>query len=295
MGKPQTEQNNDNVRYIDEHCSCYILRLLKEINQAATYRDFGTKFPYGTLRNIASTLAKKGVITRLPNEYIARFILPEWTKRFEYYCAIKNNSRGRVAKFDFLSYLQSLGWDSVLCVHDLKLCLSVFHLNWVNKQSKNWTYCKENHSYRCTLNLSYPVKVVCYNTGVILVNIECSAKPFPLDSDGLASLLSLLGEIKASLNASNIPDPLTWAVVQWHLNKDSEKISEGSCPHAMHFTFKDFFNDAAQFYYKPEIGKYRAETIQNPDMSIKQVFEEVLNRDSFLGKKSTANWKDSLR
>jgi hypothetical protein len=283
--KTGTKQKNDKVRDNDESCSQYVLRLLKEVNQAITYRDFETAYAYGTYRNTISILVRKGKVIKLPKEYPARFILPEWAHRLEYFCALRNDNKGRVGRFDFLSYLLSLGWDATLCVHDLKLSFFVYQFRWVG-EGQGWEYCKGNHSYRRTLILSYPVKVQCFDTGTVLVNVECSAKPFPLDLDGLIALSNLLGEVKASLDAPCIPEVSSWNIIQWHLNRDSEKVSGGG-GQSMNLTFNDFFEDSAQFYYKRNSKKYRAEVIQNPDKTIKQVFEEILYRDNFLGKKST--------
>jgi len=52
----------------------------------------------------------------------------------------------------------------------------------------------------------------------------------------------------------------------------------------LQFTFKDFFEEAAQFYYKHDLDRYRAEVIQNPNKTVKQVFEDIIQRDCFIGK-----------
>jgi len=218
---------------------------------------------------------KHGKVIRLPKEFVARFILPEWAHRLEYSFVQRNYKKGRVVRFDFLSYLESLGWEPILGIHDLKLCFMVYHLRWIGE---GWTYCKKSRSYRKRFRLSYPVSVQCFDTGTVLVSVECSAKPFPLDLDGLISLTHLLGEVRACLKAICIPAPSSWRIVQWHLNRDSEKTSGGGSD--VYLIFRDFFEDSAQFYYKHNLKKYRAEVSQSPKRSLKEVFENILNRDN---------------
>ena len=95
--------------------------------------------------------------------------------------------------------------------------------------------------------------------------------------DGLLSLSSLLGEVRACLHTPRVPEPASWTIVQWHLNRDSEKISFGG--QNFHVTFRDFFNDIARFYYKHKLSKIRAEIVQNPNLNLKDIFESVLDRE----------------
>ena len=259
-----------------EHCSDYIIKALTKADYALPYKDFGSLFHYGTLRNTMGKLLKNGKVSKLPKECPTRFILTKWANRPEYSCIIRSDKRGGAGRFDFLSYLESLNWSSVLGVHDLRLSFLVYQLHWTGS---GWEYCKSSHSYSRRLNLSYPVNVQCFDTGVVLLSIQCSSKPFPLDFDGLVALSNLLGEVRASLNAACIPAPSTWRIVQWHLNRDSEEQLEGG-PGA-YLTFRDFFDDSARFYYKHNLGKYRAEVTQSPKRSIQEVFENILNRDNF--------------
>lgn len=218
---------------------------------------------------------RHGRVLTLPKECPARFILPQWASRPEYSCITRNDKKGRVGRFDFLSYLESLGWDPALCVHDLKLSFMVYHLHWIGS---GWVYCRKSRSYSRHLMLSYPVSVQCFDTGTVLVSIRCSSKPFPLDIDGLFSLSNLLGEVRNSLHAPCIPDPAIWCVVQWHLNRDTEKLQGGGLD--IYLTFRDLFDDSAQFYYKRGLSKVRAEVDQRPKRTIQEVFENILNRDN---------------
>jgi hypothetical protein len=111
-----------------------------------------------------------------------------------------------------------------------------------------------------------------------LVSIKATVRPFKLDCDGLLSLASLLGEVRNCLHAPSIPESSTWAVVQWHFNRDSEKILGSGVSFSL--TFRDFFNDLARVYYKHELDRVRAEAIQSPKRTFKEVFEEILNRDN---------------
>jgi len=259
------------------HCHSYILEIGRRLDRAFTYADLGGSFTYGTLRNNISALRKSNVLLKLPEENPARFILPEWAHRPEYSCVQRNDKNGTVGRFDFLSYLESLGWESVLGVHDLKLSFMVYHLHWIDN---TWEYCKQSRSYRRCFSLSYPVSVQCFDTGTVLVSIRCSSGPFPLDLAGISSLAILLGEVKGQLHALCIPDPSTWLIVQWHLNRDTVKL-EGSGLD-VNLTFQDFFSDSARFYFKHGLDRFRAEVSQSPKRTVQEIFEKIMDRDSSL-------------
>jgi hypothetical protein len=264
---------NDKPSDRKQHCSDYILSTLKTADHALTYSDFGTLFKYGTLRNEMRILIEQGKTLSLPMEWPKRFILPKWTQRPEYACVQRNDKRGTAAKLDVLSYLKSIGWEKGLSAHNLKLSFQVYNFHWLGK---DWTYHQRSHSFSRYFDLSFPVYVQCFDTGTVLVSIKCSSRPFPLDFDGVSSLLSLLGEVRNALNALCIPDPLSWLITQWHLNKDSEQVGGPD----FYITFRDFFNEATQIYYKHRAEKVRAEVSQSPKQSIQEVFEEILNRDN---------------
>lgn len=255
-----------------QHCSEFILRTLREANRALYYEDFGNRYIYGTLRNEMKKLIDVGKVLKLPKECPGRFILPEWASRPEYACVQRNDNRGRVAKLDLLSCLKSLGWEAGLSVHDLKLSFQVGNLRWLGK---GWKYGSGNHSWSRFFDLSYPVRVQCFDTHTVLVEIRCSSRPFPLDMKGLSSLLSLLGEVKNALHAECVPEPITWVIVQWHLNRDTQLGGPD-----FYITFRDFFEQAAQIYYKDTLNKVRAEVNQSPRRTVQEILEEILNRDN---------------
>ena len=266
---------NDKKQYWKEGCCEYILYTLKKSNRALNYLDFGNIYKYGTLRNGIYNLVKDGKVLGLPKECPGRFILPKWVHRPEYACIQRTDKKGTGVKFDFLSYLEHLNWDPVLGLHDLRLVFWMYSFPWIRE---DWKYCKKSKSYSKDFGLSYPVSVQCYDTGLVLVNVRCSNKPFPFDLCGLGALRSLLGELRNALHASGIPDPGVWQIKQWHLNRDSGKFHGGSP--GGYLTFEDFFGDSAQFYYKRGLNRYRAEVIQNPKKSVQEIFEDILNRDN---------------
>lgn len=267
-------KNSDKPNDNKETSSAFILRKARGIGYAFTYRDLGKRYAYGTLRNSMLGLIKCKKILKLDRENPTRFILPDWAHRPEYSSVRRSDKEGRVGRFDFLSYLESLSWDRVLGVHDLRLSFAVYQLHWLEP---SWKYCKASMSYSRQLNLSCPVSVQCFNTGTVLVSVKCSPKPFPLDIKGLVALSNLLGEVRNALRAPCVPDPATWRVVQWHLNRDSEELQGGGLD--VYLTFRDFFGDSAQFYYKSSLDKVRAEVNQSPRRTIQEVFENILNRD----------------
>ena len=203
----------------------------------------------------------------------ARFIIPEWASRPEYSCVQRNDKNGMGVKFDLFSFLEGLPWGPNLSIHAIKLRFEVYSFHWLGD---GWTYSKRSHSYRRLFNLSYPINVQCFDTGTVLVSVKSSVRPFNLDLSGLLSLTSLLGELRERLRATCIPEPTNWLIVQWHLNRDSEPISIDGI--SFHVTFRDFFHNVARLYYKNELERVRAEAIQSPKRTIKNLLESVLNR-----------------
>jgi len=266
-------RKNDKSRDKKQRCSDYILSTLTAADRALNYEDFGSRFKYGTLRNEMRKQVENEKVLRLPKECPGRFILQEWGSRPEYACVLRNDKRGTAAKLEVLSYLKSIGWEKGLSVHNLKLSFQVYNLRWIGK---DWTYHKSNHSFTRHFDLSYPVCVECYDSGIVLVSVKCSSRPFPLDLEGISSLLSLLGEVKNALHASCIPEPLSWIITQWHLNRDSEQVGGPD----FYITFRDFFEQAAQIYYKENLNKVRAEVNQSPKQTVQEILEEILNLDN---------------
>lgn len=279
--EPRRMTIDDDTTVTTTTCRSYILAELRRVNHAVTYENLkeGAKgrFSYGTLRNNISRLKEDGLVISMPKECPVRLILSDWMHRPEYLTAIKNDMKGMGVRFHFPSFLEGLGWDSVLAIHALKLRFEVYSLRWLGAR---WKYCKRSHSYGRRFDLSYPVNVQCFDTGTVLVSVKSSVRPFRLNFDGLLSLSSLLGEVRACLGAPCIPEPSSWVVVQWHFHRDSEEM-EGGGP-SFYLTFRDFFSDVARLYFKHELNKVRAEAIQSPNRTIKDVFESVLNREQTL-------------
>ncbi len=274
---------DDKIQPQQKHyCGAFILAVLKQANHALTYLDFGKKYKYGTLRNAMSKLIQLDLVLPLPKECPKRFILKEWAHRPEYGCIQRSDKRSTVGRFDFLSYLEGLNWNSPLSVHNLKLCFSVYHLHWIDS---NWNFCSDNNSYLRKLELSYPVRIQCFDSGSVMVSIKCSTRPFPLDINGLLAVSNLLGEVRCALHASCIPEPSDWQIVHWHLNRDSEQLTGGGLD--VHLTFRDFFDDAAQFYFKRPLSIMRAEVSQSPKISVHEVFEKIIDRDNLYKRRFT--------
>lgn len=271
---------NDDTTMTTTTCRSYILAKAESLDHAFGYLDLTGCFAYGTLRNTIIELRKEGKILKLPKENPARFILPEWASRPEYSCVQKNDKKGMGVRFDFLSFLEKLDWGSVFAVHALKLRFEVYSFGWLGD---SWEYCKSSCSYRRRFDLSYPVSVQCFDTGTVLVSVKVGVRPFRLDLDGLLSLASLLGELRACLRAPCVPEPSKWLIVQWHLNRDSEEISVDGL--SFHVTFRDFFHDVARIYFKQKLNKVRVEAVQSPRRTMKDVFESVLNREQALSER----------
>lgn len=273
MRKNNARPKNDNKNGNKLVCSRFILDRAKQLNRAFYYSELAGSFSYGTLRNTVSKLRNEGKLLKLPKENPARFILPKWATRPEYSCVQRNDKKGMGVSFDFFSFLEQLPWSSHLSIHAIKLRFEVYSFNWLGN---GWTYSTRTHSYRQSFKLSYPINVQCFDTGTVLVSVKSSVRPFYLNLPGLLSLTCLLGELRERLRAPCIPEPADWLIVQWHLNRDTEAISIDGL--SFQITFQDFFENLARLYYKHELKRVRAEAIQSPKQTIKELFEDVLNR-----------------
>jgi len=262
------KENDSNVV-----CSGFILDRAEQLNRAFYYSELDGPFSYGTLRNTVSKLRNEGKLLKLPKENPSRYILPKWASRPEYSCVQRNDKKGMGVSFDFFSFLEQLPWSAHLSIHAIKLRFEVYSFNWLDD---GWTYSTRTHSYRRSFNLSYPINIQCFDTGTVLVSVKSSVRPFHLNLHGLISLTCLLGELRERLHAPCIPEPANWLIVQWHLNRDSEPISIDGL--SFQVTFQDFFENVARLYYKHELKRVRAEAIQSPKQTIKELFEDALNR-----------------
>jgi len=266
-------------------CSLFVLSKGEELDRAFCYRDLNGLFTYGTLRNVICSLRRNGKILKFPKENPARFILTKWKTRPEYMTVFKNyrdpmgvGLTKRVKPcFDFVRVIESLGWEDLPYLHNIRLEFNVFRADGVSS-SDGWQWCKRSFSYRKRFYcFEFPLFVQLYDSGRVQVLVKCSMAPVPFCFSGLTSLTSVLGELKGKLDWVGAPRVVDWVVTSWHYGKDSVKEVSGA---SFNVTFQTWSNTFARIYVKRELRKVRVEEIQSPNRTVQELFETVMNRGS---------------
>jgi hypothetical protein len=243
-------------------------------------------FAYGTLRNEISKLREGGKILKFPKECPARFILTGWKDRSEYKRWFQNDKTpmgdeakvfkiGSTLVVGFASFIESLDWDELAHIHDVKVEFDAVHAKYVSSDA-GWHWSPESHSWGRRFDLEFPLTVQAYDNGHVQVSVQCSLKPIPFDFDGLTRLTAVLGELKGQLAWNNIPNVVDWTVTSWHYGKDSLQEVSGA---SLNVTFKTWSKTLARIYTKSELKKIRVEEIQSPRRTMKDLFEAVMNRE----------------
>jgi len=278
---------DDDTTMTSTKCRDFIIAYAKRLNRAFTYKDLleGAKerHTYGTLRNNVSRLRKNREVLKFPKENPARFILPSWKDRPEYRRWFQNDKipmggrvkvykRGSELRVDFVSFVESLDWEELCYVHDVRVEFDAVCVDCVG-----WLWSLRSHSWlRKFDDLEFPLTVQVYDSGRVQVAVKCSLKPIPFNFEGLTRLTSVLGELKGRLGWSNVPNVVDWAATSWHYGKDSKNEVSGA---SFNVTFETWSKTLARIYTKLELNKIRVEEIQSPRRTVQDLFEAVMNRE----------------
>jgi len=291
MNVARAMTRDDDTTMTPTTCRDFIIAYAKRLNRALTYRDLlegaEGRFTYGTLRNKVSTLINDREVLKFPKENPARFILPGWKDRPEYrrwFQNDKNPMGGRVKVYkrgselavDFVSFVESLDWEELCYVHDVRVEFDAVCVDGI-RSSDGWLWSLRSHSWlRKFDDLEFPLTVQVYDTGRVQVAVKCSLKPIPFNFEGLTRLTSVLGELKGRLGWSNVPNVADWTVTIWHYGKDSKSEVSGA---SFNVTFETWSKTLARIYTKLELNKIRVEEIQSPRRTVQDLFETVMNRE----------------
>lgn len=267
----------------------YILSEAKRLDHAFTYGDLlegaEGEFSYGALRNGVYRLKRDGLVLPMPLERPARFILKEWVKRPEYARWFKRDTTpmggrvkviGRQLTVDFASFVETLPWEELVHVHDVRAEFDAVCVDGVSSAA-GWRWSPRSHSWRRKFSdLEFPLTVMVYDSGRVQVVVRCSLKPIPFSFEGLTRLTAVLGELKGRLGWSDVPNVVDWIVTSWHYGRDSRKEVSGA---SLNVTFETWSKTLARIYYKSELSRFRAEEICSPKRSVQDLFERIMSRD----------------
>ena len=284
---------DDDTAMTTTTCRYYILAYAKRLNRAFTYEDLlegaEGRYTYGTLRNNVFRLRKDGEVLKFPKENPARVILTSWKDRSEYKrwfqddktpmggrVKVIESKRGSMVRVDFVSFIESLDWEELVYVHDVRVGFDAVRVDGVCS-SAGWRWCGRNHCWRRKFDdLEVPLVVMVFDSGHVQVIVKCSLKPIPFSFEGLTRLTAVLGELRGRLGWSSVPNVVDWVVTSWHYGKDSYQEVSGA---SFNVTFETWSKTLARIYTKKELKKVRVEEIQSPRRTVQDLFETVMNRE----------------
>lgn len=285
---------DDDTTMTPTTCRDFIIAYAKRLNHAFTYKDLlegaEGRYTYGTLRNNVFRLRKDGEVLKFPKENPARVILTSWKDRPEYKrwfqddktpmggrVKVIESKRGSMVRVDFVSFIESLDWEELVYVHDVRVGFDAVCMDGVCSGAAGWLLSLRSHSWlRKFDDLEFPLTVQVYDSGRVQVAVRCSLKPIPFDFEGLTRLTSVLGELKGRLGWGNVPNVVDWMVTSWHYGKDSKNEVSGA---SLNVTFETWSKTLARIYTKKELKKVRVEEIQSPRRTVQDLFETVMNRE----------------
>lgn len=280
-----TTSTNPTIRaFIEEYATkSHIPFTYADLLVESLEKNYG--FAYGSLRNCMSLLVKDQVMFKIPKENPDRYYLmnyarldPQWEK---WQKNDKAPKRGTVIRRSlrmqyFERFVQSLGWDRLRYVHNIKIefgCINPKNVNTAN----GWERSPLSFSWKKTFSFEFPLIVQCFDNGKVQVSARCSFNPIPLNFEGLSKLICTLGELNGSLSWDNTPNVMDWIVVSWHYGKDSHFEVSGE---RFNVTFLTWAKTFGRIYLKEELNRVRAEEIKTPHQSIQALFESVVGNNS---------------
>jgi len=268
------ENDND----ILQPCAKHILQRAQAIqgkeDRVWTFLDFIDKYAAGTIRNNLVTLRKQGLIKRECRDFLAYYKLTgsKPKKKMTFY-HILGGMGVREWVVDFVGFVEGLPWDDG-AVHDVGLKFVVGGLYELVPWSTN-VYSKDRASPPF-VKAGFECRVTCHNTGTVTVLVRCADQPFMVSHEGLASLSSVLGEIRSELlrfaegKEIIIPVVPDWVVYTWHYGKDTKGVVKGR---PFEVSFKTWCGTLGRIYLR-KTQQVRGEHVESPQKPLPQVFAQ---------------------
>jgi hypothetical protein len=272
----------------------YILSVAKTLGRPFCWEDFKGRYTHGTIRNAFSSLQKKGLIRLYCRSGPAFYMLSSGKPKIppEKMTLDHRVGRGGVrgVKIDFGSFLDSLDWEDACRVHDVCLVFPVDGL--YDLFLKNDVGClirvsKDIQFGSFVWSRGRVLTVVLHCSGKVTSYLKCSDCPIEVSLDGLVSLSSFLGGVRACLvnaavsidpdfDGKLVPDVCDWTVAQWHYGRDG--AGEISGP-AFNVTFSTWFGELARIYMRRsgQLVKPRLEIHEKPRKPLPVAFAEKID------------------
>ena len=191
-------------------------------------------------------------------------------------------------KIDLVSLLESMPWEELCKVHDVRLIFPFEKL--YDFLLSRGTYKPDSHSKDINIGLfnwtNYrSVQVISHNNGKVSVILKCSQCPIETSVTDFVNLAAFLGGIRTEIfnlfstrNESNkkLPNVGDWVVVAWHYGRDSAQEFSGE---SFNITFKMWCGILARIYthLQDKKLKLRVEVAQTPNKSLNDLTNEKLN------------------
>ncbi len=196
----------------------------------------------------------------------------------------------RRVQIDFTSLLNSLSFEELCKIHDVRL---VFTVNGLYEILSKAGYCKKDLFskdifFGCFVWSKYrSLQVVLHVSGTVSFILDSSNCPIEASEEGFVSLAAFLGGIRDKLftavkstkndfTEDKIPFVDFWKVTMWHYGRDSAQEFSGE---AFNITFKMWCGELARIYVheQKESRKVRVEVIETPKKPLQQVIADKLN------------------
>lgn len=194
----------------------------------------------------------------------------------------------RHARINLFSLLESIPWEELCKVHDIRLIFESKEL--YESLVIMGIYKPDPYSKDIPLSL-FPwtnyrsIQVICHNSGKVSLVLDCSNCPVETSAADFVDMAAFLGGIRNELlnlcKAQNMPNekmPLVadWLVVAWHYGRDSAQEFSGE---AFNITFKMWCGILARIYthHQDKKQKVRIEVAQTPNKSLKDLASQKLN------------------
>jgi hypothetical protein len=258
------------------------------------FRDFTDRYAHGTIRNAFLRLKKKGLVKLHCRSGPAFYILTSRKSRktSPKMTVLHTVGKDGVREFrlDFGDILDRLDLEDVGRVHDVCLVFSVkglYELWAKNGVSRPVEQSKDIPLGTFTWSRDRVLQVVLHEGGKVTAYLKCADRPVEVSLDGLVSLSSFLGGVRArlvdlavsfesSFDRTFVPDVSEWIVSQWHYGRDG--VREISGP-AFNVTFSTWFGELARIYMRRsgQLSRPRLEILEKPRKSLQIAFAEKID------------------
>jgi len=281
MGRRKSRDDTlkpENDSDILQPCTKYILQRAQAIqgkeDRLWTFLDFVDKYAAGTIRNNFVTLRKQGLIKRECRDFLAYYKLTgsKPKKKMTFY-HIRGGGGVRGLVVDFVAFVESLPWDDG-AVHDVGLKFVADGLYELVPWSTD--PCSKDRASPPFVKAGFECRVTCHRTGTVTVLVRCANQPFIVSYEGLASLASVLGEVRSELlrfaeeKKVIIPVVPDWVVYTWHYGKDTKGVVKGR---PFEVSFKTWCGTLGRIYIR-RTQQVRGEHVESPQKSLPVAFAQ---------------------